>query len=159
MASREPARTSGTAAVAAPPAVAPPAPRTGSTGTESAAAAAGTTAAAVPARRVAEQQIEDTLSRFAAAYESLDAEAASRIWPGVDRRALARAFQGLRSQEITFTGCRMAIETVAASVDCNGWTTFVPRIGSQDPRTEQRRWNFQLRKRGETWSITEARIR
>lgn len=125
-----------------------------------AAAAAGAPAVSpVPPRRLAEQEIETTLARFEAAYESLDADAAARVWPAVDRRALARAFQSLRSQEITFTGCRMAIETIAASVDCDGWTTFVPRIGSRDPRTEQRRWNFQLRKRGGTWTITEARIR
>jgi hypothetical protein len=124
-----------------------------------AASAAAAPAPAIAARRRVEQEIEETLARFEAAYEALDAEAAGRVWPGVDRRALARAFEGLRSQEITFTGCRMAVETVAASVDCHGWTTFVPRIGSQDARTQQRRWSFQLRKQDEGWTIAEARIR
>ncbi len=106
-----------------------------------------------------EQNIHAALARFESAYENLDAGAAQRVWPTVDQRALARAFGGLKSQELTFGDCKMAVSGVAASVDCDGWTTFVPRIGKQDPRTQQRRWTFQMRKMQDTWRITEAFIR
>lgn len=111
------------------------------------------------AARAEEQSIHAALARFETAYEKLDARAAHNVWPTVDQKALARAFGGLKSQELTFKGCKMAIAGVAASVDCEGWTTYVPRIGDDDPRTQQRRWTFQMRKRQDAWTITEAFIR
>lgn len=119
-------------------------------------------AAAVPARHGAdEQEINDTLRRYAAAYDHLDARAAQTVWPSVDERALARAFQGLESQDITFNQCDVMVSQPqgSASAACLGSATYVPRIGNKDARTEQRRWTFQLQKVQDAWVITKAATR
>ena len=75
----------------------------------------------------------------------LDAEAARAVWPSVDARALARAFDSLTSQELAFdTAVRDRGE--AATAKCRGSATYTPKIGSREPRLESRQWTFQLRK-------------
>jgi hypothetical protein len=104
-----------------------------------------------------EQLVGEALQKYRWAYEELSAASAHDIWPGVDQAALARAFDGLASQSLTFEDCAVEIEGLAATATCRGTTQYVPKVGSRVPRVEPRRWNFSLRKRGAGWQIENAR--
>lgn len=100
--------------------------------------------------------VRRALRAYQVAYERLDAAAAAEVYPTVDRRALARAFDGLRSQRIEFERCDVAMGEGTARATCSGRAAFVPRVGSQAPRVESRTWTFVLRRSGEDWQITSA---
>jgi hypothetical protein len=108
---------------------------------------------------VAVEGINATLRRLQLAYEQRDARLAKAVWPTVNERALARAFEGLRSQSVTFDRCRMNVVSVSADVECRGVMNYVPRVGSQDQRTESRQWTFRVRKDDDQWLITNAEAR
>jgi hypothetical protein len=104
-----------------------------------------------------EADIRTTLTRFRTAYSQLNARAAREVWPSVDARALERAFQGLKSQDLRFDSCSLTVEGARAKAACKGRATYVPRIGDQSPRGASREWNFELRKTDERWTIASAR--
>jgi len=104
-----------------------------------------------------EAGIQTTLTRFRTAYSKLDASAARDVWPTVDARALERAFQSLKSQDLRFESCKMTVTGARAQAVCKGRTAYVPRIGDQSPRYTSREWNFELRKADERWTIASAR--
>lgn len=102
--------------------------------------------------------IKQVLQRYRTAYEGLDAHSARVVWPAVNEIALARAFDGLESQSLTFEACDVRVRgEAAATAVCRGSARYVPKIGSRDPRTEPRVWNFTLRKAGTDWTIDSAR--
>jgi hypothetical protein len=108
---------------------------------------------------VAIEAITGTLRRLQQAYEQRDASLAKAVWPTVNERALARAFEGLRSQSIKFESCWMNVFSVSADVECRGVTTYVPRVGSQYQRVESRQWTFRVQKDDDQWLITSAEAR
>ena len=79
------------------------------------------------------------------------------MWPSVDTRALERAFQSLKSQDLHFDSCKMTVTGARAQAACKGRAVYVPRIGDQSPRFTSREWNFELRKADERWTIASAR--
>ena len=111
------------------------------------------------AEAAAVEGINAALRRLQLAYEQRDARLAKAVWPTVNERALARAFEGLRSQRVTFDRCRMNVLSVSADVECRGVMNYVPRVGSQDQRTESRHWTFRVRKGDDQWLITNAEAR
>lgn len=104
-----------------------------------------------------EADIRSTLTRFRTAYSQLDAGAARAVWPSVDRRALERAFQSLKSQDLRFDQCNLTVSGARAQAACKGRATYVPRIGDQSPRFTTREWTFELQKSAERWTIASAR--
>jgi len=106
-----------------------------------------------------ESEVRATLSRYAAAYRDLDADAAQLVWPSVDTRALSRAFSGLESQSLEFRDCRLDVRVTVARADCQGQATYVPKVGSRSPQVVAGTWSFQLRKVSGTWQIVEATTR
>lgn len=113
-----------------------------------------------PASTLADSDaIVAALSQLELAYERRDANLAKAIWPTVDARALARAFDSLRSQSVEFDGCRVKVTGGTGEVQCRGTTTYVPRVGSQFARTESRQWMFRLEKGTGRWVITRAAAR
>ena len=104
-----------------------------------------------------EAGIQTTLTRFRTAYSKLDASAARDVWPSVDRRALERAFQSLKSQELRFDQCSLTVTGARAQAACKGRAMYVPRIGDQSPRSTSREWTFELQKAAERWTIASAR--
>ena len=104
-----------------------------------------------------EADIQSTLTRFRTAYSQLNASAARDVWPSVDARALERAFQSLKSQDLRFDSCKMTVTGARAQAACKGRAVYVPRIGDQSPRFTAREWNFELRKADEHWTIASAR--
>ena len=97
--------------------------------------------------------IQDVIRRYESAYERLDAAAAKRIWPSLDERALAKAFAGLASQTISLQPCHVDVTSSSAVALCNGYATYVGRVGNKAGQIQRRTWRFQLLKLGESWQI------
>jgi hypothetical protein len=131
----------------APPAVSTPAP----TSTTSPAASPSTSPQAD------ESQVRATLRRYEAAYSALDAAAASAVWPGVDRRALASAFGALSSQNVSLGRCDVRVTGGTAQAECKGTARWEPKIGAG--QSASRYWRFDLKNTGTDWIITRATVR
>jgi hypothetical protein len=101
--------------------------------------------------------VRNVLSRYASAYNALDVDAATRVWPGVNRGALARAFDGLASQQVSLGDCRIDVAGAKAQARCAGRATWTPKIGS-GTHTESRSWTFELARAGNDWQIVSARV-
>jgi hypothetical protein len=100
------------------------------------------------------------LTRYARAYNTLDARAAREVWPAVDARALERAFSQLSSQSVSFDDCDVVPRTDQAVAVCSGRHAWVPRVGDRSPRAENRTWRFTLARRGdEAWVIEGVEAR
>jgi hypothetical protein len=104
-----------------------------------------------------ETLVKQTLQRYRAAYEGLDARAARAVWPAVNEGALAHAFSDLESQRLNFESCDYDLRGEAATATCRGTARYVPKIGSREPRVEPRTWSFTLKKLGPDWRIESAR--
>jgi hypothetical protein len=98
------------------------------------------------------------VDEYRQAFNSLDAMAAQRVWPTVDRRALDRAFRQLATQSISFDRCEVTTAGVAGKAVCNGRATWAPTVGDRTPRDEARTWRFTLAQRGSRWVITDAAV-
>lgn len=144
-------------AAAAPAVSAPVPPATGTPAParpEPARAEAATSGAAA-----VDAGVRRALRAYQSAYETLDAQAAAAVYPRVDARALGRAFDGLSSQKLDFERCDVTpVSADQAQATCVGRAAFVPRVGSQTPRVEQRRWSFVLQRQGEVWRIVGAQV-
>ena len=116
---------------------------------------------AVHVDRSAEDQsrVADVLRAYARAYDTLDVSAALAVWPNVDSRALARAFESLESQTVSFDDCEIDVRGATANASCRGQASYVGKVGRGAPRTEPRTWRFELRRDGETWKIANAEAR
>jgi len=146
----------------ATPAASVPAPRTAdaevASFTRPASDASSVTPAVVESSSVVdEQSVKTALQRYRAAYEKLDAKSARTVWPSVNEAALARAFDSLQAQTLTFTTCDVDFRGPAAVATCEGSTKYTPRYGSHEPRVEPRVWTFTLRKLGGDWKIDSVR--
>ena len=109
--------------------------------------------------RTEQNEIQRTLGQYQSAYSLLDAQAARVVWPSVDVRALARAFDSLTSQQLAFETCQFDIVGEAATAQCRGSATYTPKVGSRGPKLESRQWTFHLRKVDEGWKIQSAQTR
>ncbi len=111
-----------------------------------------------PAEPSDEPLVRNALDRYAQAYSALDADAAQRVWPRVDRTALSRAFETLASQQVSLGDCEVDVTGATARATCSGSATWAPKVGSGSARTDARRWSFDLAKSGEGWQIVNARV-
>ena len=92
-----------------------------------------------------------------AGYNNLDAGGVRSVWPGVDHRALARAFSQLRSQRLAFSRCEVRASGDAGHGFCTGRATWRPRVGGGE-RTEHRIWRFDFEQRAGQWSIEKVGV-
>jgi hypothetical protein len=106
----------------------------------------------------AQSAIRSTLARYAAAYSGLNVSAARAVWPGVDERALARAFDGLASQRVALESCDIAVSGTTAHATCSGTTEWTPKVGGGQ-RRQNRRWAFDLANATGGWQIVRAEAR
>jgi hypothetical protein len=104
-----------------------------------------------------EDRIRAALLQWRTAYSALDARAAREVWPTVDARALERAFQALKSQDLRFDRCDLTVDGGSAQAACSGRATYVPRVGNQSPKATPREWTFELKKHDQRWTIASAR--
>jgi hypothetical protein len=82
--------------------------------------------------------------------------ATAKVWPSVDRRALARAFSTLKSQGLTLERCDVSVEQSSATAHCTGTVRFVRKVGSPSPLVASQEWRFRMRKSGDDWLIEEV---
>jgi CheY-like chemotaxis protein len=122
-------------------------------------AAANVPAPAVARPREDERGIYQVLQQYERAFEQLNVDAAHAVWPSLNTRALARAFNGLKEQALEFSHCRVAMESLEATAICDGRASYVPRVGPQTARTEPREWTFRLQKVDHDWLIAKAEVR
>jgi hypothetical protein len=97
-----------------------------------------------------------TLHEYAEAYGSLNVLATAKVWPSVDRRALARAFTTLKSQDVTFESCIVSMAESSATAHCRGNVEFVRRVGNPVPLIAPQEWLFRMRKFGNDWMIEDV---
>jgi tetratricopeptide (TPR) repeat protein len=118
-------------------------------------------AAVVPASvgPVDTSRVEEVLRRYARAYDALDASAARAVWPSVNEKALASAFNDLSSQSVSFENCDINVRGAVANASCIGQQSYVVKVGDREPRTEPRLWRFELRRDGDAWRIENAEMR
>ena len=110
------------------------------------------------ASRSEEQSVRAALGRYESAYNRLDAAAAANVWPGVNQRALASAFEGLSAQSISLGGCDIRVNGATAHAECAGNARWTPKVGS-GTQSAPRQWRFDLRNSGGNWIITQATTR
>jgi len=103
--------------------------------------------------------IELVLDRYSTAFSTLNARAAVAVWPTVDEKALARAFDSLDGQNVSFHDCQIATAGVRAEVACTGTARYVPKVGYRGRRPEPHRWNFSLHKANDRWLIDRVETR
>ncbi len=102
--------------------------------------------------------IRTTLSRFEAAYSSMNPSAAHAVWPTVNVTALKRAFDGLSSQRVSLGTCDVQIYGATAHATCAGTASFTPKIGG-GLHTVARQWTFDLRSEQNGWYIERVQTR
>ena len=157
-ATRAPASVDPLVILAEPAPAAVPAPRLMGTVQESVVVAPVSLPLPPPASLVDDNLlVKQVLQRYRTAYDGLDAQSAHTVWPAVNQSALARAFDGLESQSLTFDACDVRVRGESATATCQGSARYVPKIGSREPRIEPRVWNFSLHKAGDDWKIENAR--
>ena len=103
-----------------------------------------------------EYAVRRTLHSYEKAYEDLDVAATAAVWPSVDRRALARAFDTLKSQGLDFKSCAITVRTRRATARCRGTLQFVRKVGNSMPLTAEQEWVFKMRRLGAEWKIDEV---
>jgi hypothetical protein len=104
------------------------------------------------------ERIRSVLARYETAYNRLDANAASSVWPSVNEAALDRAFKGLLSQRVSLGLCDITVIGDIGGASCAGKARWEPRIGG-GVQTADRHWTFNLRKSGDNWKIEQIRVR
>ena len=95
--------------------------------------------------------MQAALSRYSAAYASLDAAAVARVFTDVNERELQRAFRQYKSASVRVAGCSIAIDGERATASCDVTRTIDPKAGEGISRTQ--RETFHLRKVSQGWVV------
>jgi hypothetical protein len=116
---------------------------------------------AAPAAAREEDSILEVLREYETAVGRKDPVAAKAVWPALDDRALARAFNDLQSHSLALEGCGVTLATTnaAARAKCQGIATYLPKVGRRKPISASHEWTFNLSKTGGDWQIESAAIR
>lgn len=107
---------------------------------------------------IEEPRVRAVLARYETAYSGLNASAAQAVWPGVDGRSLARAFDGLESQRVSLGRCSVTVLGATARAECSGSVSWTPKVGGGE-QTASREWRFDLANASGAWQITRADVR
>jgi hypothetical protein len=100
--------------------------------------------------------VRQALDSYERAYEHLDVAATAAVWPSVDRRALARAFETLKFQGVTFTNCAITVADANATARCRGTLEIIRKVGNSMPLTANQEWLFKMRRFGAEWKIDDV---
>jgi hypothetical protein len=105
-----------------------------------------------------EASILQVLRRYERAVAQKDPLGAKAVWPSLDDRALARAFNDLQSHSLALQGCGVTIDSGEARATCQGVATYLPKVGRRKPISASHEWTFNLAKEGGGWHIESAAI-
>ena len=103
-----------------------------------------------------ENAVRRTLLSYEEAYQGLNVAATAAVWPSVDRRALSRAFDTLKSQGLDFQSCAISVADSRATANCRGTLQFVRKVGNSEPLIADQQWVFKMRRLGADWKIDEV---
>jgi serine/threonine-protein kinase len=100
----------------------------------------------------AEASVRDTLQRYSAALESLDANAVKKVQPSIPADNLARAFKDMRELKVAIDDVRvLSIDGTTARVSCRVTQTLTPRVGSRKTTAVTR--VMRLKRGADSWLI------
>ena len=101
---------------------------------------------------VAEPAIRDTLQRYSAALESLDAGAVKKVQPSIPADNLAKAFRDMRELKVTIDEVRvLSADPATARVSCRVTQTLTPKVGAKQTTAVTR--VMRLRRDAAAWVI------
>jgi hypothetical protein len=118
-----------------------------------------TGATSVARTSVQTDAIQRALARYQAAFSRLDVEGVRRVWPGVDRDNLVKAFAQVREESLTFEACAIDVSGATAVASCGGTTSYVPRVGNRGVRVERQQWRISLRESAQDWVVESVEVR
>ena len=100
----------------------------------------------------AEADVRDTLQRYSAALESLDADAVKKVQPSIPAESLAKAFRDMRELDVTIDMIRvLSLDGATARVSCRVTQTLTPRAGAKRTTTVTR--VMRLKRNPDVWII------
>jgi len=100
----------------------------------------------------AEAGVRETLQRYSAALESLDATAVKKVQPSLPEETLARAFKDMRELKVAIDDVKvLSIDGTTARVSCRVMQTLTPKTGSK--RTTAVTRVMRLKRGAEAWFI------
>ncbi len=102
--------------------------------------------------------VRATLGRYESAYNHLDVAAVQSVWPSIDQRALARAFDSLTAQRVSLQNCTIDVLGATARANCSGTASWTPKIGGGE-HTADRKWTFNLNQAESGWHIVQVQAR
>jgi hypothetical protein len=114
----------------------------------------GLRAAGMPQAQAAaaESGVRDTLQRYSAALESLDANAVKKVQPSIDADNLAKAFKDMRELKVALDAVRvLSVDGTVARVSFRVTQTLTPTVASK--RTPAVTRVMRLRRNADAWVI------
>lgn len=100
----------------------------------------------------AETAVRDTLQRYSAALESLDASAVKKVQPSIPADNLAKAFKDMRELKVVIDTVRvLSVDGSTARVSCKVTQTLTPRAGSKQTTSVTR--VMRLKRNADAWVI------
>jgi hypothetical protein len=100
----------------------------------------------------AEAGVRDTLQRYSAALESLDASAVKKVQPSIPIDTLAKSFRDMRELKVAIDNVKvLSMDGAAARVSCRVTQTLTPKAGSRQTTAVTR--VMRLRRESGGWVI------
>jgi hypothetical protein len=99
-----------------------------------------------------EASVRDTLQRYSAALESLDANAVKKVQPSIPVENLTKAFSDMRELKVAIDMVRvLSVDASTARVSCRVTQTLTPKVGSKQTTAVTR--VMRLRRDTDSWVI------
>lgn len=104
------------------------------------------------ASTTADTAARETLQRYSAALESLDASAVKKVQPSISVENLTKAFKEMRELKVAIDAVKvLSSDANSARVSCRVAQTLTPKAGSKQTTAVTR--VVRLRRAGEAWVI------
>ena len=99
-----------------------------------------------------EAGVRETLQKYSAALESLDANAVKKVQPSIPTENLTKAFRDMRELKVDIDAVRiLSIDGTTARVSCRVTQTLTPKVGSKKTTAVTR--VMRLRREADSWVI------
>lgn len=100
----------------------------------------------------AEAGVRETLQKYSAALESLDANAVKKVQPSIPIENLTKAFKDMRELKVEIDAVRvLSMDGATARVSCRVRQTLTPKVGSRQTTAVTR--VIRLRREADSWVI------
>lgn len=103
--------------------------------------------------------VREAIGRYQAAYSRKDIGAMALVWPSIDVAGVARAFENVDRQALTFSDCRVTTVGKFATAVCPGQVRYVGRVGGRRMQERHGTWTIALERNGDAWQFTRLNVR